>query len=110
MQYLTVTKLAETVTNILKLSPTHFVSNMRHQYRCYHDTSGENCVEIITIRKNITRKLFPFDRKMPYSIATVKFLQAYHITNKLCAIIERNGFVLVQIVNIKHEPIIETGT
>ena len=29
-----VTKTAKTVTNISKLSPTHFVSNIRHQYRC----------------------------------------------------------------------------
>ena len=29
-----VTKKAKTVTNILKLSPTHFVSNIRHQHRC----------------------------------------------------------------------------
>ena len=28
------TKMAETVTNILFLSPTHFVSNIRHQHRC----------------------------------------------------------------------------
>ena len=26
--------MAKTVTNILKLSPTHFVSNIRHQHRC----------------------------------------------------------------------------
>ena len=30
------TKMDETVTNILKLSPRHFVSNIRHQYRCNH--------------------------------------------------------------------------
>ena len=29
-----VTKMAKTVTNILKLSPTHSVSNIRHQHRC----------------------------------------------------------------------------
>ena len=29
-----VTKMAKTVTNILKLSPTHFVSNISHQHRC----------------------------------------------------------------------------
>ena len=29
-----VTEMAKTVTNILKLSPTHFVSNIRHQHRC----------------------------------------------------------------------------
>ena len=29
-----VTKTAKTVTNISKLSSTHFVSNIRHQYRC----------------------------------------------------------------------------
>ena len=29
-----VTKMVKTVTNILKLSPTHFVSNIRHQHRC----------------------------------------------------------------------------
>ena len=29
-----VTKKAKTVTNIFKLSPTHFVSNIRHQHRC----------------------------------------------------------------------------
>ena len=28
-----VTKMAKTATNILKLSPTHFVSNIRHQHR-----------------------------------------------------------------------------
>ena len=27
------TKMAKTVTNILKLSPTHFVSNIHHQHR-----------------------------------------------------------------------------
>jgi len=27
-------KKAKTVTNISKLSPTHFVSNIRHQHRC----------------------------------------------------------------------------
>ena len=32
-----VTKMAKTVTNILKLSPTHFVSNIRHQHRCSHN-------------------------------------------------------------------------
>ena len=30
-----VTKIAKPVTNTLKLSPTHFVSNIRHQHRCY---------------------------------------------------------------------------
>ena len=29
-----VTKTAKTVTNISKLSPTYFVSNIRHQHRC----------------------------------------------------------------------------
>ena len=29
-----VTKTVKTVTNISKLSPTHFVSNIRHQHRC----------------------------------------------------------------------------
>ena len=29
-----VTKMAKTVTNISKLSPTYFVSNIRHQHRC----------------------------------------------------------------------------
>ena len=29
-----VTKTAKTVTNISKLSPAHFVSNIRHQHRC----------------------------------------------------------------------------
>ena len=29
-----VTEIAKTVTNILTLSPTHFVSNIRHQHRC----------------------------------------------------------------------------
>ena len=29
-----VTERAETVTNIFKMSPTHFVSNIRHQHRC----------------------------------------------------------------------------
>ena len=29
-----VTKMTITVTNILYLSPTHFVSNIRHQHRC----------------------------------------------------------------------------
>ena len=29
-----VTKVAKSVTNILKLSPTYFVSNVRHQHRC----------------------------------------------------------------------------
>ena len=28
------TEIAKTVTNILKLSPTHFVSNIRHQHLC----------------------------------------------------------------------------
>ena len=28
------TKIAKTVTNIFKLSPPHFVSNIRHQHRC----------------------------------------------------------------------------
>ena len=31
-----VTKTAITVTNISKLSPTHFVSQIRHQHRCSH--------------------------------------------------------------------------
>ena len=31
-----VAEMAKTVTNILKLSPTHFVSNIRHQHRCSH--------------------------------------------------------------------------
>ena len=29
-----VTEMTETVTNILKLSSTYFVSNIRHQHRC----------------------------------------------------------------------------
>ena len=33
-QRMLVTKIAKTVTNIFKLSPTHFVSNIRHQHRC----------------------------------------------------------------------------
>ena len=33
-QDLVVTKIAKSVTNILKLSPTHFVSIIRHQHRC----------------------------------------------------------------------------
>ena len=32
------TKTAKTVTNISKLSPTHFVSNFRHQHRCGRQT------------------------------------------------------------------------
>ena len=31
-----VAKTAKTVTNISKLSPTHFVSNICHQHRCSH--------------------------------------------------------------------------
>ena len=31
-----VTKMARTVTKILKLSPTHFISNIRHQSWCSH--------------------------------------------------------------------------
>ena len=30
------TKMAKTVTDILKLSPRQFVSNIRHQHRCSH--------------------------------------------------------------------------
>ena len=30
-----VAKIAKTVTNILSLSPTHYVSNIRHQHQCY---------------------------------------------------------------------------
>ena len=31
--WMLVAKMAKTVTNILKLSPTHFISNIRHQHR-----------------------------------------------------------------------------
>ena len=33
-----VTEMTETVTTILKLSSTHFVSNIRHQHRCSPDS------------------------------------------------------------------------
>ena len=35
-----VTETAETVTNISKLSPTHFVSNISRQHRCSRSTGG----------------------------------------------------------------------
>ena len=37
-----VTKTVKTVTNISKLSPTHFVSNIRHQHRCNPQTVINN--------------------------------------------------------------------
>ena len=43
-----VTKMAKTVTNIVILSPTHFVSNIRHQHRCSH---MNNCLSIIILVK-----------------------------------------------------------
>ena len=35
-----VNKMAKTVTKILYLSPTQFVSNIRHQHRCYPGING----------------------------------------------------------------------
>ena len=36
-------KMTKTVTNILKLSPTHFVSNIRHQHRCNRTSCFKQC-------------------------------------------------------------------
>ena len=33
-KWLMLTKMAKTVTNMFKLSPTHYVSNIRHRHRC----------------------------------------------------------------------------
>ena len=41
---MSVTKITKTVINISMLSPTHFVSNIRHQHRCRPPIS--NCVSI----------------------------------------------------------------
>ena len=55
-----VTKTAKTVTNISKLSPTHFVSNIRRQHRCsqFWPWIISACVrDIINLTKTFFAKL-----------------------------------------------------
>ena len=62
--WMLVTKIAKTVTKILKLSLTHFVYNIRHQHRCscfnkiyeFGISNLEREVEIIT-HGNVSWKL-----------------------------------------------------
>ena len=54
-----VTKIAKTVTNILELSPTHFVANIRHQHRC-HSSMSFNRIQIL---------IFTFTQYLENSIA-----------------------------------------
>ena len=61
-----VTKTAKTVTNISKLSPTHFVSNIRPQHRC--SPSVGNRLEVEALKDysvNDFASIFKFGDSVP---------------------------------------------
>ena len=61
-----VTKMTETVTNILKLLPTHFVSNIRHQHRQLLFTSFDDFLSHLKVpREKFTNLEFNFRSNNP---------------------------------------------
>ena len=50
------TKIAKTVTNIFKLSPTHLVSNIRQQPRCFlFEVTLVHMINILEVLQGLTR-------------------------------------------------------
>ena len=67
----------KTVTNILPLSPTHFVSNIRHQYRCNQRRN------ILSIYRDKIRQRGPRAKNIATNFVAIFIISV----TKICAIL-----------------------
>ena len=94
-----VTKTVKTVINISKLSPTHFICNIRHQHRCsqFKSTTALSLKEEISNGLAIDKIYIELENLVVFDLFNSDFSLTYYLT-----LFEESDISFYLSINIRH--------